>query len=384
MTTYSHSKLSTFQQCKYKYKLQYIDRIKTDFESIEAFMGKIVHEVLDKLYADLKFQKLNSKTKLLQLFEKKWNDYWHDKIRIVKKEYSAKHYKSMGKKFIKDYYEHYKPFDQLKTLGLETQDRLQLEDNNQYHIRIDRLATDNEGNYYICDYKTNSSLKLQSALDEDKQLAMYSLWVRKQYQDAKSVKLVWYFLAFDTELVSERNEKQLAKLKKQTEDLIRKVESCKKFSTNITALCDYCSYKEMCPAWKHEFEVKEKKKFKDDEGVILVDEFSELQEAKRQAEKKIGEIKESLIEFSKQKGYDVIFGTDKKCSVKEYEKIVYPEDKEEFLRLIKKKGLYDDLSSLNYFKLGPKILKEEIDEDVIKMTNKETAYRLSLSKLKGN
>ena len=27
MTTYSHSRLSTFENCKYKYKLQYIDKI---------------------------------------------------------------------------------------------------------------------------------------------------------------------------------------------------------------------------------------------------------------------------------------------------------------------------------------------------------------------
>ncbi|MAG20116.1 hypothetical protein CL618_01655 [archaeon] len=64
MTCYSHSRLGTFQQCKYKYKLNYIDRIKTDLESIEAFMGKLVHETLEKLYKDLKFQKLNKQIKM--------------------------------------------------------------------------------------------------------------------------------------------------------------------------------------------------------------------------------------------------------------------------------------------------------------------------------
>ena len=37
MTTYSHSRLNTFDQCKYKYKLQYIDRIKVEIPTtIEA------------------------------------------------------------------------------------------------------------------------------------------------------------------------------------------------------------------------------------------------------------------------------------------------------------------------------------------------------------
>ena len=63
--------------------------------------------------------------------------------------------------------------------------------------------------------------------------------------------------------------------------------------------------------------------------------------------------------------------------VDEYEKIVYPEDKTLMLELIKKKGLYDKFSSINYFKLNPAILKEEIDKEIIGLTKKEKAFRLS-------
>ena len=382
MTTYSHSKLGTFQQCKYKYKLQYIDKIKSDLESIEIFMGKRVHEALEKLYNDLKFQKLNTKEELLQFFEKIWDENWHDKVFIVKDEYTAKNYKEMSKKFIADYYDHYKPFNHRTVIAIETQDRMNLSEGYQYHIRIDHLACDKEGNYYVCDYKTNNSLKAQEELDEDHQLAMYSLWVKQKYPDAKSVKLVWYFLAFDKEMISERNDEQLKELKKQIEKLIKEIEACNNFPTNVSSLCDYCQYKPICPAWKHKFEVEEsKKEFSEDYGGKLVDEFSKLQETKKHAEEKIEEIKEDLIKFAKQKEIDVVFGTDKRCSVKEYDKIIFPDDKkEELLKLIKDKGIYDEFSSLNYFKLSPKVLKKEVDEDIISLTDREKAYRLSLSK----
>jgi len=50
MTRYSHSKLSTFEQCRYKYKLKYVDRIKLEGASnVEAFLGSRVHEALEKL-----------------------------------------------------------------------------------------------------------------------------------------------------------------------------------------------------------------------------------------------------------------------------------------------------------------------------------------------
>ena len=48
---YSHSRLETFEQCPQKYKFRYIDNIRTETEGIEAFVGKRVHEALEKLVA---------------------------------------------------------------------------------------------------------------------------------------------------------------------------------------------------------------------------------------------------------------------------------------------------------------------------------------------
>src|SRR3989344_1883886 len=141
MTNYSHSKLGTFEQCKHKYKLQYIDRIKVDTPTtIEAFMGSLVHQALEKLYKDLQYQKVNTKETLILFFDAEWEKTCDEKILIVKEEYTKENYKEMGRKFISDYYDHYKPFNHWRTIGLETEDRLELEDGNQYHIRIDRLA----------------------------------------------------------------------------------------------------------------------------------------------------------------------------------------------------------------------------------------------------
>lgn len=50
MPIYSHSRLSTFEQCPNKYKLHYIDKVETEAEqSIEAFLGSRAHETLEKL-----------------------------------------------------------------------------------------------------------------------------------------------------------------------------------------------------------------------------------------------------------------------------------------------------------------------------------------------
>ncbi|MCK5282514.1 MAG: PD-(D/E)XK nuclease family protein [Nanoarchaeota archaeon] len=384
MTCYSHSRISTFEQCKYKYKLQYIDRVKVDVPTtVEAFMGDMVHQTLEKLYKNLGFQKKNSKEELSKFYNELWTKEWTDEILIVKDGLTSENYRLMGEKYVSDYYDNYAPFDDMTILGLETRDRMTLPDGNQWHVRIDKFGF-KEGVYYVCDYKTNSRMKDQEEADEDRQLALYSLWVKNKFKDASKVVLKWHMLAFNKEAVSERTDEQLKKLQQEVVSRIKEIEECKEHPTNITALCDYCVFKQLCPSFKHELEIEEKtvEEFKEDDGVKLVDEYSELDAKEKEIKKQKKELKENLIKFAKQKEVDVVFGSNKKASVKPYDKVVYPEDKAELVNLIKSKGLYDELSSLNYFKLNPKILKNDIDEEIINLTNKEVGYRLSLSKKK--
>jgi len=232
-------------------------------------MGDLVHQTLEKLYKDKKFKKVVSRSTLLKFYKDLWAKEYSDDILVAKSDQglTSENYRKMGIKFIEDYYNKYKPFDQLIILGLETQDRMTLPDGNQWHVRIDKLACDSEGNYYVCDYKTNARMKDQGEADADRQLALYSIWVKDKFKDAKSVKLVWHMLAFNKEAVSERSDEQLEKLQQDVCDKIKEVESATEFPRNQTGLCNYCVYKEMCPSFKHEIELEKKdiKEFKEDD-----------------------------------------------------------------------------------------------------------------------
>lgn len=389
MTKYSHSRLGTFNQCKYKYKLHYIDKVKVEIPTtVEMFMGDIVHQTLYKLYKDLQYQKTNSKEELLKFYEKLWEREWSDEILIVKEDYKEDNYKKIGLKCLSDYYDRYKPFNTRTTIGLETQDMLDLSGDNKYHVRIDRLSSDKEGNYYLVDYKTNNMLKTQDELDEDRQLAMYSIWVRKQFPDFKSIKLTWYFLAFDKEMISNREDKQLKKLQKEVEALIHEIESCKEFPTNVTKLCDWCEFKPICPAWKHDFELESKNfnEFKKDDGLKLVDKFSSLNSTISELKKEMDQIKEKLIEFSKQKEISIVFGSNKKVSVKAFESISFPSkaEREKLNQIIKDNGFWEELSDLDTFKLA-KLVKEDkvpfkLKKKIQKFITTVNSFRLSLGK----
>jgi len=394
MATYSHSRVSTFENCPYKYKLQYIDKVEPDIsETIELFMGKRVHETLEKLYKDKKFKKLVSKATLLKFYKDNWEKEYSKDILVVKEGLTAENYRKMGVKFIEDYYDKYKPFDQLTILDLETQDRMTLKDGSQWHVRIDKFACDDKGNYYVCDYKTNASMKDQEEADSDRQLAMYSIWVKDKFKDVKSVKLVWHMLAFNKEAISERSPEQLKKLEEDVIVLIRKIEKAEKekdFPTNVTGLCNYCGFKSQCPSFKHKIELDKKaeesvEKFKKDDGLKIVDEFSEIKAKLKELEEKQDELKDKLIEFSKKFKVDIVYGSNNSAKVKEYEKIVLPEDeieREEFIQLLKDKGMWEEFSSINFMRLQSKALKNELDKSVNERLGREKDWRISLSKRK--
>ena len=390
MATYSHSKINTFETCPYQYKLHYIDKIKPETSTtIEAFMGDMVHQTLEKLYKDKKFKKIVSKATLIKFYKDLWDKEYSDDILIAKEDEGLKadNYKKMGIKFIEDYYNRMKPFDQITILGLETQDRLTLPDGNSWHVRIDKLGCDKEGNYYVCDYKTNSRMKMQEDADEDRQLAMYSIWVKDKFRDAKSVKLVWHMLAFDRDAVSERTDEQLKALQEDVMESIQKIEEATKeddFPTNTTKLCDYCGYKSQCPSFKHLAQIEDlpKKEFKDDDGVKLVDEFAEVRKQLAELESKQDELKANLIEFAKQKDVDVVYGSNMKASIKEFDKIVLPEEKEELIQLMKDKGLWDELAMINFMRLQSKFLKGDLHDDVAGMIERVKDFRVGLSRRK--
>jgi len=388
MTTYSHSRISTFENCPYKYKLKYIDGVKVDVpETIETFMGNLVHETLEKLYKDKKFKKRVAKDVLLKFYRTLWEKRYSKDILVVKENqgFTAENYRRMGLKYISDYYDKFKPFDQMTILGLETKDRMTLPDGNQWHVRIDKLGCDDEGNYFVCDYKTNARMKDQEEADADRQLALYSIWVKDKFKDAKSVKLIWHMLAFNKDAISERTDEQLKKLQQDVIDKIKEIESATEFPRKQTALCNYCGFKSECPSFKHEAElekIEDIKKFKEDEGVKLVDEFSEVKTRLSELKKAEEEFREKLISYAKQFGIDIIYGSNKKCSVKEFDKIVMPEDREKFIRMLKDKGLWDELSMICYPKLNSKIIKDEIEKEIKSVVEIVQDFRLSLSKRK--
>lgn len=249
MTIYSHSRLSTFEQCKYKYKLKYLDKIPSPLEkSIEAHLGNCVHHTMEWLYLLVLNKKIPSLDEVLEEYLKKWEKEWLDEINIVRNEFDKEYYKNKGIKFLIDYYIKHCPFED-GTISIEEQVWINLGSDFPHKIigYIDRLVYNkNNEEFEIHDYKTANNLPTQDKFDKDRQLALYSLAIKEKYGKDKSILLVWHYLNYNKQIFSKRTDEELEQLKKEIKKLIEEIESTTNYPTTPSSLCDWCEYKPYC------------------------------------------------------------------------------------------------------------------------------------------
>ncbi len=90
-------------------------------------MGSRVHEVLQHLYEDLKYEKRNSLDDLLAYYDELWEKNWSDEVEVIKEGLTPEHYKRVGARCIRDYYRRYEPFDQGRTIATELRVAIEVE-----------------------------------------------------------------------------------------------------------------------------------------------------------------------------------------------------------------------------------------------------------------
>ena len=315
---YSHSRLSTFENCKQAFKLRYIDNIDLGIDGVEAFMGSRVHNTLEYLYNKVKMGVIPEMGEILKYYYEDWNKSVHDKIRIVKSQFTLQDYKKLGEKCVIDYYSQNYPF---KEKVIENEKGIIVNiDGIKIRVFIDRLDW-NGDIIEIHDYKTSGTLPSQEKIDNDRQLALYQIAVQELFPQAKEYKLIWHYLVFGKKLVSKRNREDLEKLKEKIKKLVKEIEEEKEYLPTVSRLCDWCEYKSICPAWGNSLNEKEYDK---EEGKELVSRYVELRNELSKGKKELDSIKKEIMLYSEQLKLNTITDETNRIKINEIKRLAHP------------------------------------------------------------
>jgi len=365
-TIYSISRIGTFEDCRLRFKYQYVDHLKADKETIEAFMGSRAHEALAELYGFVKNDVVKPREWLLARYDDLWDKNLTAAVKVVRSDYTEDDYRRKGRKCLDDYYGEYAPFDQAKVVATEKEISFELKDGNDkisFRGIIDRLDwNDKEKTYEIHDYKTSGSLPTQADADTDDQLGLYHIAVRSLWPDIDRVKLIWHYLLFNKRIESSRTPEKLAELEKAMILKGKEIEACADFPPKRSALCDWCGFQDICPEWKHPEAMKKlpENEYLKDEGVILVAKYAELEEKKKELKNEIegleaeeAKVEEAAFAFAKKNDVRVIDGQGFQLTVSEKEETCAPMKKEDEAKwtalreLLISEKKYQDVSTVN-------------------------------------
>ncbi len=297
----SYSAFDTYHNCPLKYKYQAIDKIKTP-KSKEAVFGSVLHDTMKFIHTP------GILSPTLDQAMEHFSNIWNPVVFESPDEERAAF--SQGVKILQDYYQKNNPAD-FNIVTLESRFQIEIGPADNRHIvsgiidRIDRTAN----GFEIIDYKTTKKMPTQEKVDHDIQLSVYlqaflSLYP-KEIANLGNLKVSLYFLKHGVKLSAPRTEEQLKETEKLFLETIKLIEE-QKFEPQISPLCAWCGYQNICPMWKHKF--KETRKIDTEEVNAAIDEFIELKSAVTLTKERLGKLQATIAEYMAQEGVERVFG----------------------------------------------------------------------------
>jgi putative RecB family exonuclease len=247
VTTYSHSRLSCFEQCPRRYRFRYIDEIEVEEkQGIEAFTGTLVHLSLQHLYEEADKGRVLCSKGLVEHLHALWKEKYDESVAVIKKDMTPSDHLMRAGIGLTAYHRRHHPFDQGRTVGLEQEIKFKVHGKHELVGYIDRLTCRGDGVYEIHDYKTGQRTPTAQQLRQDRQLALYEIGVRQNFADAREVRLIWHYLSHDKQFASSRTAEELTSLQEKVSTLIEEIEAAAEFPCRRGPLCRWCEFEDLC------------------------------------------------------------------------------------------------------------------------------------------
>ena len=238
---YSPSRIQTYFNCPKQFQFRYIDGKRASFQSIEAFLGSVIHSVLEWAAKDIANQ---NEDKVREKYSNEWKRLINQNtIKIIRNNLTEVHYREWGDSLLATFFQRPDPFPG-ETLKLEYSVQVKLDSNHILRGIIDRLSLE-DGELVITDYKSGS--RKYGEESHLRQLKAYSLAIFKSFPNYNIIRI-----RIDYLVTGEKIEERISR--KDSADTIRRdlltkineIETAKEFPPTFSRLCEWCGYKTLC------------------------------------------------------------------------------------------------------------------------------------------
>lgn len=246
----SASSMGTFNQCPLKFKYNKIDGL-TEPPTEATLLGNFVHEILEGLYA-LPVDERNVAS-VKSIAGQVWHSSdWEQRIDGYVHPTKVRNFRWSAWFCVENLFKVENP-KSIEVRGIEFEVNGKL---GPAHIKgfIDRFENDSDDLVVVSDYKTGKTPKAAWVKDKFVQLKLYAAMLHEL--DVASVSSLQLLYLKDgvkfTHRVTDEDIRETVSYVTQTYDRIMKACETGNFTYNKSKLCDWCTFKKVCPAWKRE------------------------------------------------------------------------------------------------------------------------------------
>jgi putative RecB family exonuclease len=243
--TWSHSRIGLYDQCPLAYRYRYLEGVPDAFTTIEQHLGRVVHDVLERAYAERSQGRPVDGRWMAAAYERLWGSADLEAYRIVKPGKTADAYRGEGLAMVGAYHARVFSVDTSETVSLEHRFSLDLDAGAgvAWAGIIDRLARRGDGMLRIIDYKTGTSPPDPRT---DRQLQSYALHVFEEHR-VDTVELCIEGLRAGVTLAAPFSASQAGGVRTHLLARIVEIERSSAWPARPTALCAWCGFNVICP-----------------------------------------------------------------------------------------------------------------------------------------
>ncbi|TFJ83984.1 hypothetical protein NSK_005079 [Nannochloropsis salina CCMP1776] len=255
-TTVSPSSLGDFKTCPRLYRFRHLEKIQEPPSEVMV-RGSMVHDALDELFSQPPEKR--SKEVLHDIFRAVWLKRRDKYLELFPSTEDQRAFGMAGLKLLSNYLKVETPAEQ-EPLMREFRMRVPFPDGPSVTGILDRVDLEpGSGEWVVVDYKTGKApaLKYSDAVNErimnDKffQLKVYALLL-EQVKQRTPTRLKLIYLDGPTVMSMRLRREDLAETKTELLGLWERIVGAWKadsFPATPGKLCEWCSFKSICPAW---------------------------------------------------------------------------------------------------------------------------------------
>lgn len=242
---FSFSRLKSFHQCPFRYRLRYLKGLKEAFRSIESFLGATVHDVLERMYGERGEGRSPSVAEVLGRFEEAWRQDWSEDVAIIRVDEGPDTYCRRGREMLELFHGEVFANDRSETLALEERFTTRLSERVVFTGFADRVGRTTQGTLFVIDYKTSKNVGDASDYSEGLQAPLYAACALETHGDDIALAGYHYLRHGKSnwqDVDRDRGRQLLDRFKILAEEALDVTE----FPAKPGILCAWCGFNHIC------------------------------------------------------------------------------------------------------------------------------------------